>query len=254
MTYQEEGQVRLRRQRTKHAITLAMQGQWREAIAANQEIIASFPNDVDAFNRLGKAFMKLGEYTQAEEAYRKAGELDPYNTIAKKNLHRLALLSQSRNNAEVEVPKVEPRLFIEETGKAGAVSLHNLAPQEVLAHVTAGDKVFLKVEGNRLLVSDGQGDYLGRVEPRHERRLVKLIEGGNQYEAAAVSVREDRVKVIIREVYQHPSQVGQPSFPPRPSEGPRPDISDRIIRRELEEEEPLFEEYTETTDRGLDEE
>ena len=72
MAYQEEEQVRLRRQRSKQAITLAMQGRWREAVAANQEIIASFPTDFDAYNRLGRAYIELGEYSLAKEAYEAA--------------------------------------------------------------------------------------------------------------------------------------------------------------------------------------
>ena len=65
MTYQEEGQARLRRLRTKQAITLAMQGQWREAIAINKDIVEGFPNDIEAYNRLGRAYMELGEYSLA---------------------------------------------------------------------------------------------------------------------------------------------------------------------------------------------
>ncbi len=55
MTYQGEEQVKLRRQSSKEAIALAMQGRWREAVAANMSIIGDFPNDVDAHNRLGRA-------------------------------------------------------------------------------------------------------------------------------------------------------------------------------------------------------
>ena len=82
----------LRQQRGKQAIDLAMQGRWREAVAANQNLIESFPSDVSACNRLGRAYMELGEYTLAKEAYARALELDSYNTIAKKNLHRLSRL------------------------------------------------------------------------------------------------------------------------------------------------------------------
>lgn len=68
MSYQEEKQVRLRRQGSKHAIALAMQGRWREAVAVNKSLIESFSRDVDAYNRLGKAHMEMGEYPQAREA------------------------------------------------------------------------------------------------------------------------------------------------------------------------------------------
>ncbi len=239
MTYQEEEQVRLRRQGSKQAIALAMQGQWREAIAVNKSLIESFPSDVDAYNRLGRAYIELGEYSQAREAYERAIELAPYNTIAKKNLRRLSHLGETLVSSGGDSHKVEPQHFIEETGKAGVVDLYHLAPPGILARMVAGDRVYLKVDGSSLIVENGRGEYLGQVVPKHGQRLVKLMEGGNKYAAAILSSTEDKVSVIIREVYQHPSQVGRPSFPPKGVEGLRPYISDRIIRRELEYEEAL---------------
>ena len=83
MTYQEEEQSRLR-QASKEAITLALQGQWKEAIAINLTLIEKFPSDVEALNRLGRAYMELGEYKEAEGAYRKTLAIDQYNAIAQK--------------------------------------------------------------------------------------------------------------------------------------------------------------------------
>ncbi len=232
MAYQEEEQVRLRRQRSKQAIALAMEGRWREAVAANQEIIASFPHDVDAYNRLGRAYIELGDYAQAKEAYQRAVEFDPYNVIAQKNLRRLPYLGEG--GSEVDSDRAEPQQFIEETGKAGVVSLYRLAPPGLLARMTAGNRVYLKRDGPGLSVTNARGEYLGQVEPRHAQRLIRLMEGGNQYTAAIVSAAEDRVLVIIREVYQDPSQAGLLSFPPRGGESLRPYLSDKMLRRELE--------------------
>ena len=242
MTYQEEEQVRLRRQGSKQAIDLAMQGRWREAVAVNKSLIESFPSDVDAYNRLGRAYMELGEYSQAREAYQQAIELDPYNIIAKKNLHRLSHLGETLVSSEGDSHKVEPQHFIEETGKAGVVDLYHLAPPEILARMVAGDRVYLKIDGSSLIVENGRGEYLGQVVPKHGQRLIKLMGGGNKYTTAILSSTEDKISVIIREVYQDPSQVGRPSFPPRGVGSLRPYISDRIIRRELEYEEALPEE------------
>jgi tetratricopeptide (TPR) repeat protein len=250
MAYQEEEQVRLRRQRSKQAIALAMQGRWREAVAANQEIIASFPHDVDAYNRLGRAYIELGDYAQAKEAYQRAIEFDPYNVIAQKNLRRLPYLGEAGSEADSD--RAEPQYFIEETGKAGVVSLYRLAPCEVLARLAAGNKAYLKVDGSGLTVTNARGEYLGQVEPRHAQRLIKLMKGGNQYAAAIVSAAEDRVLVIIREAYQDPSQVGQLSFPPRGSESLRPYLSDKMLRRELEHIETEAEEPAETDSGGGD--
>jgi hypothetical protein len=236
MTYQEERLARLKRQRSKQAIDLAMQGRWREAVAANKGILENFPQDVDAYNRLGRAYMELGDYAQAKEAYRQALELDPFNTIAKKNLQRLSYLSEAPASAEGEGRKVEPHQFIEEIGKAGVVSLYHLAPTEVRARLVAGDEVHLKIDGPRLVVEDSRGQYLGQVDPKHGQRLIKLMEGGNKYSAAVVSSTEDAMTVIIREVYQHPSQAGRLSFPSKKAEELRP-VDERMFRLETEYEE-----------------
>jgi tetratricopeptide (TPR) repeat protein len=252
MAYQEEEQVRLRRQRSKQAIALAMQGRWREAVTANEEIIASFPGDVDAYNRLGRAHIELGEYALAKEAYTKAMELDPYNIIAQKNLQRLSYLRETVGEAD-DSDRVEPQQFIEETGKTGVVSLNRLAPLAVLAKMGAGDKLYLKVDRKGLNVENGRGEYVGQVESKHGQRLIKLMEGGNRYSAAIVSIGEERVTVIIRETYQDPSQLGQLSFPSRGVEGLRPYLSDKMLRRELEHIETMADELVDIDD-SVDEE
>ena len=213
MSYQEEEQVSLRRRGSKWAIDLVMQGRWREAIAANKSLIEIFPNDVDAYNRLGRAYVELGEYSRAREAYSRAMELAPYNTIAKKNLHRLSQLGEDVAGSEDTFHRVEPQHFIEETGKAGVVNLYRLAPRETLVKMVAGDTVHLRLDGSSLIVQDGRGECLGQVEPKHGQRLIKLMKGGNKYTAIIISSTEEMVTIIIREVYQDPSQTGQLSFP-----------------------------------------
>lgn len=240
MTYQEEEQSRIRRQSSKEAITLALQGQWREAIAVNKKLVESFPGDVEAYNRMGRAYMELGEYAEAGNAYRKTLEIDKYNGIAQKNLQRLAHLKKSKTTAEADTHKLDPQQFIEEIGKAGVVQLINLGKPAALAKVVAGDSVLLKIAGSALQVETNRGDYLGQVELRHSQRLIRLMRGGNKYSAAIVSSSEKSLTVIVREVYQSPKQVGQLSFPTRGIEGPRPDITDRVIRRELEQEDALL--------------
>ncbi len=241
MSYQEEEPVRLRRQYSKQAIALAMQGRWREAVAANKSLLESFPSDVDAYNRLGRAYMELGEYSRAKEAYSSAVELDPYNTIAKKNLHRLSHLGEGMVGSEDAFHKVEPQHFIEETGKAGVVNLYRLAPGEILARMVAGDRVYLKVDGSSLMAQDGHGEYLGQVGPKYGQRLIKLMKGGNKYTATVISSTEEMMTIIIREVYQDPSQAGQLSFPSKGFKRVRPDVGDRILRRKLENEEEVEE-------------
>jgi hypothetical protein len=238
MTFQEDKQGKLKRQTSKHAITLAMEGRWQESVAANKDIVEHFPNDVDAFNRLGKAYVEMGEYVQAKEAYGKALALDHYNSIAKKNLARLELLgSEALKPIEGNSEKATPNIFIEEIGRAGVLNLYQIAVAEKLMKMMAGDKVFLKLQDGTLAVENVRGEYLGLVPTKQSQRLIKLMKGGNRYTAAVVTSRENLISVIIREAYQDPSQTDQVSFPGRRLEEVVPYVSDRVFRPEVEEEE-----------------
>lgn len=241
--YQLSEKAKLRRQRTNEAIALAMQSQWDEAIAVNKSIIEIFPDDADAYNRLGKALTQLGRYAEARDAYSHALEIEPNNGIAKKNIDRLAHLREAeaepRNGRQVS-----SHLFIEETGKADVADLYRVAPRKVLVKIAAGDPVHLEAKGQSLTVESVDGEYIGEVEPRLGLRLIKLVQGGNRYTAAIVGVGEKGGKVMIKEVFQHPSQAGRPSFPARAADGFRPYVKDSMLKYEREDdEEGLEEEY-----------
>jgi len=241
MPDREEDKARLRRKASQEAISLAMQSRWQEAVTVNQSILELFPTDIDAYNRLGRAFMELGEFAKAKEAYSRGLELDSNNAIAQKNLQRLSLLPDSKVKVKEERREVTPDLFIGEMGKAGVVNLQNLAPGEVLARMAAGNQVDLKVRGQQLIIENEQGEYLGLVEPPHGFRLARLIEGGNKYTAAIVNIDNNTARVIIREVFQHPNQIGRPSFPVKAVEGFQPHVKDTLLRHEAVEEEAMEE-------------
>ena len=238
---EEEEKARLRQRLSKEAIDLALQGRWEEAEAVNRDIIEKFPTDVEAYNRLGRALAESGDFDRAKEAYFKALELAPDNAIAKKNLARLTSLSESMATLSSDPQKASTRraqarrvtldLFITEMGKAGVVNLHNMAPGEVLAKMGFGDQVYLEARGQHLIVVSQSGEYLGEVEPRQGLRLIKLMRGGNRYDVAILNVEEDKVQVIIKEVYQHPSQVGRPSFLVKATEHLRTRIKESLLRR-----------------------
>jgi tetratricopeptide (TPR) repeat protein len=259
-SYQQEREekARLRQRLGKEAIDLALQGNWEEAGALNRDIIEQFPSDVEAYNRLGRALTELGDFDGAKEAYLKALELAPENAIAKKNFARLTSLSESvatlkgshqkTSTSKAQARRVALDLFITEVGKAGVVNLHSIAPVEVLAKMGFGDQVHLKAKKQRLIVTSESGEYLGEVEPRQGLRLIKLTRGGNRYDAAILNVEEDKVQVIIKEIYQHPSQVGHPSFPVKATEHLRTRIKESLLRRGIvtDEGEPIPEsEYSE---------
>jgi tetratricopeptide (TPR) repeat protein len=242
MVHEKEEQTRLIQQVSRRAIALAIEGRWREAVEANKGILENFPGDVDTLNRLGRAHIELGEYTEARNAYTRAKELDPYNSIADKNLRRLAHLDVDKEGAKVDSAKLEPNYFVEETGKAGVVRLQQLGSKEVLARMVAGDRVNLEVFDGSLRVKNEANELLGVVEPRQGQRLARLMAGGNKYAASVTSSTEESLTVIIREIYKHPSQAAILSFPSKGVENMRPFGGDKLAHRHTEYEESTSEE------------
>jgi len=235
--YQISEKARLRRHRTNEAIALAMQSRWEEAIEVNRSIIEIFPDDADAYNRLGKAYTQLGKYEDAMDSYSHAIKIDPANIIAKKNLERLSLLKE-KDLKKSGVREVSAHLFIEETGRAVVVHLHHVAPPDILAKMAAGDPVQLRPSGQIMKVESLDGDQIGELDAKLGLRLIKLTEAGNKYVAAIASVTEKQARVMIKEVYQHPSQAGRPSFPARVVDDFRPYVKGSMVKygREADEE------------------
>jgi len=227
---------------------MATESRWQEAVAANQGMIEVFPSDVDAYNRLGRAHMELGDHKKAKEAYSKALELEPTNNIARKNLDRLSLLKGVKI-ANIRREKAKPSDFIADVGKYGIVNLLEMAPQTILVKLAPGEKVFLDVRNQDTFAKNDRGEYLGLIEPEHGLRLAKLIKGGNKYIAAIVSLDHDKVKVIIRETFQHPNQAGKLSFPIRVTETYPAHVKDSLLRHSAGEDEGLEEtDYAESED------
>lgn len=198
---------RVRRQMVDQAVKLAIKGSWEEAANLNRDMLALLGEQPDSYNRLGKAMSELGKPEEARAAYARSLELDPTNTIAKRNLDKLA-----GGTAGGGAPsQIDTRMFVEDTGKSTTTILQAVEPS-MLNELDAGDVVELRAEGNAVNVHTLSGDYIGMIDPRLGLRLGRLLAAGNQYSAALITTDGD-VRVMVRETYQHPSQAGKVSFP-----------------------------------------
>lgn len=243
MNQTAEDKTRAKRLRTEQAVQFAMQSRWDDAITANRAIIAVFPDEPEAYNRLGKALSETGKIKEAREAYHQALAIEPTNVIARKNLDRLA---SARAKAEPDrAQQVDTSLFIEEVGKSGVTVLKPVQTK-LLATLSAGDEVALKTVGSRLTIETIAGDYVADVEPKLALRLTRLIAGGNKYAAAVAGLNVDSVRVIIKETFQHLNQVGRLSFPAgKAGDVVRPYTKESLVRSDLDEDEEFAEETEE---------
>jgi len=246
-----EAANRQRRQLADQAIGHATRGDWEAAVQANRELLELAP-DTDAYNRLGKALAELGRHAEALEAYEQALARDATNRIAERNVERLRLLADrqpesAEGGGDGKPEKAPAALFIEEMGKTGHARLINLAVADKLAPLSPGDQVVLTAAGDQL-VANVRDEEIGQVEPRVGSRLVKLMAGGNRYEAAITIISRDDVRIIIRETFAHPANFGKVSFPgSSTSRGGdvRPYMKGSPLRYDDEEESEEFEEEPE---------
>ena len=249
-----EEKAKIKQGKTREAIALALDGQWEKATQVNRGILQLFPDDVDSMNRLGKALLELGRYSAARAAFESAISIAPYNTIAKKNVERLAHLEETESLPK-QAKAVTPYLFIEESGKSTVTLLQTCAPLETLAKMAAGDSVKLEPAHQGMVVKNHRGEYLGRVQPKLGMRLVRLIKGGNRYNSVIISINSQEISVILSETYRHPDMANVCSFPTKSREEYKIYWRDALLRYDIdaerEEDEELASDWRESYANGM---
>jgi tetratricopeptide (TPR) repeat protein len=233
--------TRQKRQLADQAIAQATAAEWADAAATNRKVLELGP-DAEAENRLAKSLWEQGELKAAREHYQTALALDPTNRIAERNIDRLKVLLVAAGERTVPAQagsKAPVSIFVEETGKTGFAFLTDLADPRQLAQVNPGDAVELTPEGNRL-IAHSNGVRIGVVEPRVAARLLKLIADGNKYAAGVTSLGDKDVRIILREIFQDPTNYGKVSFPTAAkSTDLRPYTTGTLVREEMDLEEDI---------------
>ena len=229
--------TRLKRELSREAISMALKGEWERATEVNRAILELFEDDVDAMNRLGKALMELARFDEAWQVWDQVTRIAPYNNIAKKNLARLIQLRDTpMETKQMRKAGGVPQLFIEESGKSGTTMLRKTAGGRAVARIAPSDPAKLVIENNAINVHSPEGEYLGQIEPKLGKRLIRLIHGGNQYDAAVVGVSEQGISIIVRETYRHHSLHDVCPFPTKTKEEHRVYLNDSLTRFILDDD------------------
>lgn len=230
--------VKPRSQYVDEAIEVALASKWTDAVELNRVILERFGADEETLNRLGKAYTELGRLDEAMAAYEEALKVNPLNQIAQKNMAKLRAWRDRKEQVPAGQAKVDVDAFIEEMGKSVLTGLHIHSDGDPCSKVTGGEPVRLTIAGDTMSVETVRGVPLGHLEHAMGRRLIKFMQGGNQYTGAVASCDGNTVKIIIRETYQDPKFVGKPSFPiKRGREEFRPYAKESLIARPVDVEE-----------------
>lgn len=210
-----DSRSKARREMADVARNLALEGRWRDAIEANLALLEKSPRDVDAYNRLGKAYFELRRYRSAYDAYQMAFQTDPANIISRRNIERLEPLRDTEEEGEITGSRPPARfgIFIEEAGKTYVDEVIEPAPSAVLMTLSSGEPLDMHIENGQVKLFDDTGQYIGMLEPRVSRRLIQLMEIGNEYAVYVTANAGDSVRVIIREMVRGPEMGNRLSFP-----------------------------------------
>ncbi len=173
---------------TKKAIEASLKGKWREAIELNQAILEKTPKDLDAKNRLGRAYLQTKDFTRAKKAFKEVLSIDPINAVAIRNL-KLANECKVEHNGKGQV---DPKTLIKEPGITTEVSLEltakrisadSFCPAESLEIRVFKNKAdFYKKDshGNDLLIATLTSDLINKfkiIKDREEELTAYYISG-----------------------------------------------------------------------------
>ncbi len=232
------------------AIDAALDMRFEEAIKLNTQIIEVDPTNVDALNRQARAYFELGNLEEAKNFYTLALKYDQYNPIAQKNLKIIqATKSNGAVNGHIKhmgngFAKISPSLFLQEPGKTKIVTLIKVAEPQKLSATFCGMGVDLLVKNRGITVVDPDGTYLGVLPDDTAHSLLRLIKGGNKYQAIVKGIKLNGISIMIKEVFRSSKFKNQPSFLEY-SAAPLSEIVPRIESSDGENEEMMMEEEEE---------
>lgn len=218
-SFLEETQLENRKQ---EAIAAALHNSWNEAVKLNLEILKSTPKETETLNRLANAYKEIGMIGKAKSTYKEVLGLDPYNSIASKNLEKLSALTKSdlerAQRGGSQSVALSADLFLEEPGKTKVVELEDLAMGKILATMHTGDPVELVAHGQEVTATI-TGRRLGKFPPDLAARMAEALKNGSKFSAVVKAViikksrKETSVNLFLRETIHSPKLGTAPFFP-----------------------------------------
>lgn len=195
---------------TNLAIETALCSNWKQAIKVNKEILKHNKCDLEALLRLAHAFEAIGQPTLAKRFNNKVLKIDKFNPIAKRNILRLKT-TKSRKNSRNQITSAD--FYLEEPGKTKIVTLINIASPAALMKLSASEQLNAVVGKRFIYYHDQQKHYVGRLPDDLSKRLIRLINNGNEYITVVKDVNKKMLQVFIKETKKGKKNKTIISFP-----------------------------------------
>lgn len=195
----------------------AIKGNFPLAIQLNTELVAKNSDDLDAYLRLGFAYLQIDDLENSKKSYRKALKIEPMNQIARNNLEKIQILEKKSEDSKRGSKKtfvIDPNLFLNIPGKTKEVTLVNIGQADVLADLKVGSEVFFKIKKRRVEIRNNKDKhYIGALPDDISKRLMFFLDASSQYHIYIKSTAKNNVDVFIREEKKGRKVKNYTSFP-----------------------------------------
>jgi hypothetical protein len=177
----------------QQAIDAAINANWQEAINLNKKIITLSKKNIDAYLRLGFAYLQKGKVKEAKKFYRKTLKLQPGNHLITEYLERIKVL-ESKKITQVKTSSFNPFLFIDIAGITKTVALVNCGQKSILAKLSIGQEVILVPKKRKVEIRSKEKEYIGCLPDDLSKRLRIFIKAGSIF---TCYIKESTLKTTV---------------------------------------------------------
>jgi tetratricopeptide (TPR) repeat protein len=200
------------------AINSALKCDWSEAIKINKILLSQDKNDIEALNRLARAYYESGNIKLAQKTSLNVLKIEPSNKIAEKAVekYKRSLPLRDKRSLPLRGKKANSIVasdFIEEIGTTKLTQLLNLCSENIISSLDSGDEVFLSTHSHRVTVITHDKRYIGKLPDDLSARLRLLTKEGYEYRVIIMSANKENIKIIIKETKKGKGYEKINSFP-----------------------------------------
>ena len=188
-----------------NAISQALKSNWVEAIKINKQILKDDPNDIEALNRLARAYFEVKDLINARKTSLKTLKIDPVNNIATKAISKYKVFRNGISNIYKNINFSD---FIEESGTTKQTMLLNLCSDDLISSLSSGDELDLLTHSHKVSVITKNKKYIGKLPDDLSATIRLTTKKGYLYKIIVKSADRQCVKIIIKEV----NLLNQPFF------------------------------------------
>lgn len=178
---------------SKLAIKAAYNQNWNEAVEVNSQIINQDERNLDAYLRLGLAYLQLQDYNKAKKAYTKVLELDPINKIA---LDKMKLVKEKKTEDFI-VPDNDS--LLKEPGNSIEANLEILTKGITSDKFKFDENLILKINGKTISVhrDDEKQSLINYLPDQIVKGILKAQNIKATITVKFIGGKDKKIKVII---------------------------------------------------------